>query len=81
MSVSHPVLVIVIDKDGFVQTDNIIQLNNKRRQKDKLSSEKISKVLREYNELIDDNKKVFITKKVIISLNEDLKYKKTSQID
>ena len=55
--------------------------NYKRRQKDKLSSEKFSKVLRGYNELIDDNKKVFITKKVIISLNEDLKYKKTSQID
>ena len=49
--------------------------NYKRRQKDKLSSEKISKVLRGYNKLIDDNKKV------IISLNEDLKYKKTSQID
>ena len=41
--------------------------NYKRRQKDKLSSEKISKVLRGYNKLIDDNKKV------IISLNEDLK--------
>ena len=25
-SVSHPVLVIGIDKDGFLQTDNIIQL-------------------------------------------------------
>ena len=49
--------------------------NYKRGQTDKLSSEKISKVLRGYNELIDDNKKV------IISLNEDLKYKKTSQID
>lgn len=49
--------------------------NYKRRQKDKLSSEKISKVLRGYNKLIDDNKKV------IVSLNEDLKYKKTSQID
>ena len=49
--------------------------NYKRGQTDKLSSEKISKVLRGYNKLIDDNKKV------IISLNEDLKYKKTSQID
>ena len=47
--------------------------NYKRRQKDKLSSEKFSKVLRGYNELIDDDKKVFITKKVIIYLNEDLK--------
>lgn len=78
MSVSHPVLVIVIDKDGFVQTDNIIQLNNKRGQTDKLSSEKFSKVLRRYNEYkdnewIDDNKKVFMTKEEIISLNEDLK--------
>ena len=84
-SVSHPVLVIGI-KDGFVQIENIIQLNNKRRQKDKLSSEKFSKVLRRYNEYkdnewIDDNKKVFMTKEEIISLNEDLKYKKTSQID
>lgn len=82
----------VIDKDSFVQIDNIIQLENfaelenKRRQTDKLSSEKFSKVLRSYNEYkdnewIDDNKKVFMTKEEIISLNEDLKYKKTSQID
>lgn len=49
--------------------------NYKRGQTDKLSNEKISKVLRGYNELIDDNKKV------IVSLNEDLNYKKTSQID
>lgn len=74
----------VIDKDSFVQIDNIIQLENfaelenKRRQTDKLSSEKFSKVLRSYNEYkdnewIDDNKKVFMTKEEIISLNEDLK--------
>lgn len=74
----------VIDKDSFVQIDNIIQLENfaelenKRRQIDKLSSEKFSKVLRRYNEYkdnewIDDNKKVFMTKEEIISLNEDLK--------
>lgn len=74
----------VIDKDSFVQIDNIIQLENfaelenKRRQTDKLSSEKFSKVLQRYNEYkdnewIDDNKKVFMTKEEIISLNEDLK--------
>ena len=74
----------VIDKDSFVQIDNIIQLENfaelenKRRQTDKLSSEKFSKVLRSYNEYKDnewihDNKKVFMTKEEIISLNEDLK--------
>ena len=74
----------VIDKDSFVQIDNIIQLENfpnletKRRQTDKLSSEKFNKVLKRYNEYkdnewIDDNKKVFMTKEEIISLNEDLK--------
>lgn len=74
----------VIDKDSFVQIDNIIQLENfpgleiKRRQTDKLSSEKFNKVLQRYNEYkdnewIDDNKKVFMTKEEIISLNEDLK--------
>ena len=74
----------VIDKDSFVQIDNIIQLENfpkletKRRQTDKLSNEKFNKVLKRYNEYkdnewIDDNKKVFMTKEEIISLNEDLK--------
>lgn len=74
----------VIDKDSFVQIDNIIQLENfprleiKRRQTDKLSNEKFNKVLQRYNEYkdnewIDDNKKVFMTKEEIISLNEDLK--------
>lgn len=74
----------VIDKDSFVQIDNIIQLENfpklelKRRQKDTLSLEKFEKVLFRYkqykeNEWIDDNKKVFMTKEEIISLNEDLK--------
>lgn len=74
----------VIDKDSFVQIDNIIQLENfpkletKRRQIDKLSNEKFNKVLKRYNEYkdnewIDDNKKVFMTKEEIISLNEDLK--------
>ena len=69
----------VIDKDSFVQIDNIIQLENfpgleiKRRQTDKLSSEKFNKVLQRYNEYkdnewIDDNKKVFMTKEEIISL-------------
>lgn len=74
----------VIDKDSFVQIDNIIQLENfpkletKRRQTDKLSKEKFNKVIKRYkeykeNEWIDDNKKVFMTKAEIISLNEDLK--------
>ncbi len=74
----------VIDKDSFVQIDNIIQLENfpkletKRRQIDKLSNEKFNKVLKRYseykdNEWIDDNKKVFMTKEEIILLNEDLK--------
>ena len=74
----------VIDKDSFVQIDNIIQLENfpkletKRRQVDKLSNEKFNKVLNRYNEYkenewIDDNKKVFISKDEIISLNEELK--------
>lgn len=74
----------VIDKDSFVQIDNIIQLENfpkleiKRRQTDKLSNEKFNKVLKRYNEYkdnewIDDNKKVFMTKEEIILLNEDLK--------
>ncbi len=74
----------VIDKDSFVQIDNIIQLENfkkletKRRQVDKLSNEKFNKVLKRYNEYkenewIDDNKKVFMSKDEIISLNQDLK--------
>ena len=74
----------VIDKDSFVQIDNIIQLENfnglekKRRQIDKLSKEKFNKVLKRYNEYkenewIDDNKKVFMNKEEIISLNQDLK--------
>ena len=74
----------VIDKDSFVQIDNIIQLEHfskletKRRQIDKLSDKKFKKVLDKYleykeNEWIDDNKKVFMSKEEIISLNEDLK--------
>ena len=74
----------VIDKDSFVQIDNIIQLENfsdlelKRRQVDKLSNKKFDKVLKRYNEYknnewISDNKKVFMTKEEIISLNVDLK--------
>ena len=74
----------VIDKDSFVQIDNIIQLEYfpeleiKRRQSDKLSDKKFKKVLDRYlkykeNEWIDDNKKVFMSKEEIVSLNEDLK--------
>lgn len=64
----------VIDKDSFVQIDNIIQLENfsgletKRRQTDKLSSEKFNKVLQRYNEYkdnewIDDIKKFLCLEK------------------
>lgn len=70
----------VIDKDSFVQVDNIIQLENfpeliyKRRQVEKLSKDKLNKVLIRYkeyknNEWIDDNKKVFMTKEEIVNLN------------
>lgn len=73
----------VIDKDSFVQIDNIIQLEyfpelvKKRRQEEKLSKEKFDKVITKYleykeNEWIDDNKKVFMTKEEIISLNNDI---------
>ena len=72
----------VIDKDSFVQVDNIIQLENyqglisKRRQPDKLSPDKLQKVLTRYseyknNEWIDDNKKVFMNKEEIKALNND----------
>lgn len=73
----------VIDKDSFVQIDNIIQLElfpelvKKRRQTEKLSEIKLKKVLDRYNnyqknEWIDDDKKVFMTKEEIMSLNNDI---------
>ncbi|HIT10612.1 MAG TPA: hypothetical protein IAC24_03330 [Candidatus Onthousia faecigallinarum] len=73
----------VIDKDSFVQIDNIIQLElfpelvRKRRQTEKLSEIKLKKVLDRYdnykkNEWIDDDKKVFMTKEEIILLNSDI---------
>ena len=73
----------VIDKDSFVQIDNIIQLEmfpelvKKRRQKDKLSGEKFNKVYSKYqeykkNEWIDDDKIVYMTKDEIIKLNSDI---------
>ena len=73
----------VIDKDSFVQIDNIIQLEyfpeliKKRRQEDKLSEEKFNKVITRYteykeNEWIEDDKKVFMTKEEIILLNSDI---------
>lgn len=76
-------LETVIDKDSFVQIDNIIQLEyfpelvKKRRQIDRLSEKKLEKVLTRYNEYksnewIDDNKKVFMTKEEILSLNKDI---------
>lgn len=73
----------VIDRDSFVQIDNIIQLEyfpelvQKRRQIDKLSDAKLNKVLDKYfsyqkNEWIDDDKKVFMTREEIILLNDDI---------
>lgn len=73
----------VIDKDSFVQIDNLIQLEyfpelvKKRRQTDKLSEEKFNKVITRYNEYkenewIDDDKKVFMTKEEIVLLNSDI---------
>ena len=73
----------VIDKDSFVQIDNVIQLEyfpelvKKRRQEDKLSEEKFNKVITRYleykeNEWIEDDKKVFMTKDEIILLNSDI---------
>lgn len=73
----------VIDKDSFVQVDNIIQvenfkeLENKRRQLYKLSDVKFQKVLNRYNmyknnNLIDDNKKVYMSKEEILKLNADV---------
>ena len=58
--------------------ENFSKLETKRRQIDKLSNEKFNKVLNRYNEYkenewIDDNKKVFMSKDEIISLNEELK--------
>lgn len=73
----------VIDKDSFVQIDNIIELEyfpeleRKRRQKEKLSEKKLTKVINRYNEyknneLIDENKKVYMDKKEIIKLNPEI---------
>ena len=58
--------------------ENFSKLETKRRQIDKFSNEKFNKVLNRYNEYkenewIDDNKKVFMSKDEIISLNEELK--------
>lgn len=61
---------VVIDKDSFVQIDNIIQIEyfpelvKCRRQEDKLSEKKFLKVVKRYNEYkqnewISDNKKSF----------------------
>lgn len=77
-------LETVIDKDSFVQVDNLIvieyfpELEMKRRQKDKLSKEKFDKVIKRYNEyknqkLIEENKKVYMTKEEIEKLNPEVK--------
>ena len=75
---------VVIDKDSFVQIDNIIQIEyfpelvKCRRQENKLSDKKILKVVKRYNEYkqnewISDNKKVFMNKEEILNLNNNLK--------
>lgn len=64
---------VVIDKDSYVQLDNTLKiemysgLKAYRRQKDKLSNEKLASVLRayrKYHELheIDENKQVYMDK-------------------
>lgn len=70
----------VIDKDSYIQMDNIIriencsELENFRRQIDKLSADKLQKVIasyKKYHEMfeIDENKNVYMDKQEILSLN------------
>lgn len=70
----------VIDKDSYVQLDNIIRIENcpellnYRRQPDKLSAGKLSDVLAAYiryhqEHEIDDIKNVYMDKTEILSLN------------
>ena len=81
---------VVIDKDSFVQIDNIIQIEyfpelvKCRRQEDKLSEKKFLKVVKRYNEYkqnewISDNKKVFMNKEEILNLNNNLKIKSKNE--
>ncbi len=70
----------VIDKNSFVQLDNIFKLENFpelskfRRQPDKLSDEKLSGVITAYHNYhnsyeIDENKNVFMNKEELLNLN------------
>lgn len=70
----------VIDKDSYVQLDNIIKLESfdglvqYRRQEDKLSSDKLRNVLAAYNSYheaheIQDDKNVYMCKEEIFKLN------------
>lgn len=71
----------VIDKDSYVQLDNILKVENFdglqqfRRQLDKLSSTKLNAVLMAYNKYhenyeIDENKNVYMDKIEIQNLNQ-----------
>lgn len=70
----------MIDKDSYVQWDNILKVKNFdglqqfRRQLDKLSSTKLKAVLKAYNKYhenyeIDENKNVYMDKIEIQNLN------------
>lgn len=70
----------VIDKDSFIQMDNIIliekceELKGYRRQIDKLSAQKLQSVITAYKKYhetheIDENKTVYMDKSEIVSLN------------
>ncbi len=70
----------VIDKDSYIQMDNSIYIElyddlvKFRRQRDTLSSEKLDDVIKAYdnyhiNNVIDDDKIVYLTKEEIESLN------------
>lgn len=70
----------VIDKDSYIQLDNTIKiekhlgLNQFRRQRDKLSSDKLVEIITVYYEYhkkneIDENKQVYIDQEELASLN------------
>lgn len=70
----------VIDEDSFIQMDNTYVLEKYndlvkyRRQKDKLSPDKLASVIESYNDyrkhhVIDDNKSVYMSKAEIEYLN------------
>ena len=74
----------VIDKDSYIQLDNSLrieyfdELTLLRRQEDVLSQEKLNDVANKYTEYqrtnpIEDDKKVYLTKEELITLNNKLK--------